>query len=290
METCPIHARPNQDTNISRKTLGRSLQKSNAMLGPMQGVSLGFLRLFPQSGCGGTFLLLICRPQGSPNIVCELKEDACKGHHFQQHTDNPEACICAPPLLHPLTLLLRSHLFKLEVPRMCVWPEAFALQHYEENGANDWDEIQRKVHEITDNSFRRQSLERFLHHLAKLPDWIRGRAELAAFGDDVLQAAGNQGLLCVNTRLVPNAQDFLTPSNVSINASSKNIDRLIRFEMVELSLKTSSIVDKAARGPLKIASTAACGRYVKRNMKVVTLMPVAMVGASFDRKGFHKLP
>lgn len=66
-------------------------------------------------------------------------------------------------------------------------------------------------------------------------------------------------------------------------------DRLMRFVIVELSLRVNKIVEIAAKGPLTSASTAACGRYAKMNMKVVTPMPVVSIGASFATSGFHRL-
>lgn len=68
-----------------------------------------------------------------------------------------------------------------------------------------------------------------------------------------------------------------------------NSERLMRFVIVELSLSVSSIVEIAAKGPLKIASTAAWGKYATMNNMVVTLMPVVSNGASFDVSGFHRL-
>jgi hypothetical protein len=64
--------------------------------------------------------------------------------------------------------------------------------------------------------------------------------------------------------------------------------RASRFVIVELSLSTSMIVEKIASGPLKMVKIAACGRYAKMNMAVVTEMPVVMVGMSLDISGRHK--
>ncbi len=81
----------------------------------------------------------------------------------------------------------------------------------------------------------------------------------------------------------------LTASKVSIKASSIKKALLSMLKMVELSLMTSSTVDTIASGPLNSVRTAACGRYVKTNMKVVTPIPRVTVGASSLSKGFHKL-
>lgn len=61
------------------------------------------------------------------------------------------------------------------------------------------------------------------------------------------------------------------------------------LEMVLLSLNTSRIVVSAASGPLTSVSTAACGRYVKKNMNVVTPTPVLMMAARCDVSGFQRL-
>lgn len=66
----------------------------------------------------------------------------------------------------------------------------------------------------------------------------------------------------------------------------KNV-RANKFVIVELSLSTSIMVEKIARGPLKIVNTAAWGRYAKMNMAVVTLTPVVMVGTSLAISGRH---
>jgi hypothetical protein len=58
---------------------------------------------------------------------------------------------------------------------------------------------------------------------------------------------------------------------------------------VELSLRVRRIVVKAARGPLTKTSTASCGRYVKMNMKAMTPTDRVIVGANFERRGFHKV-
>jgi hypothetical protein len=52
-------------------------------------------------------------------------------------------------------------------------------------------------------------------------------------------------------------ENELTPSNVSSRASLINRLLLSTLVMVELSLRTRRIAEKAARGPLKTAMTAA---------------------------------
>jgi len=67
-----------------------------------------------------------------------------------------------------------------------------------------------------------------------------------------------------------------------------NNDLLNNVLIVLLSLNTSSIVLNAASGPLTKNSMATCGRYVKKNMKVVTPTPRVRVGVSFDQKGLQR--
>jgi hypothetical protein len=80
-----------------------------------------------------------------------------------------------------------------------------------------------------------------------------------------------------------------TPSNVSTKASW--IRKVLESSVisVELSLRVRRIVVKAARGPLTKTSTASCGRYVKMNMKAMTPTDRVIVGANFERRGFHKV-
>jgi hypothetical protein len=58
---------------------------------------------------------------------------------------------------------------------------------------------------------------------------------------------------------------------------------------VELSLSVRRIVVKAARGPLTKTSTASCGRYANMNMKAMTPTDNVIVGANFERRGFHNV-
>jgi hypothetical protein len=62
----------------------------------------------------------------------------------------------------------------------------------------------------------------------------------------------------------------------------------MRLMIVELSERVRRIVVAAASGPLTSARTAACGRYAKTNMNAITPVESVKVGASFERRGFHK--
>ena len=77
------------------------------------------------------------------------------------------------------------------------------------------------------------------------------------------------------------------PSNVSTKASSmrKFLDNRLTIE--ELSLIVSSAALIAASGPETKAMAAACGRYAKVNMKVVTPTLMVRVCVSFETRGFH---
>ena len=77
-----------------------------------------------------------------------------------------------------------------------------------------------------------------------------------------------------------------TPSNVSVRASSIRKVLLRIVKRVEDSDKTSKAPLTAAKGPDVKAMTATWGRYVKRNMKVVTPRPKVIVGASLVVRGF----
>lgn len=57
--------------------------------------------------------------------------------------------------------------------------------------------------------------------------------------------------------------------------------------MVELSLSVSSAAVTAATGPEVKVIIAACGRYAKTNMKVVTPRLRVRVGVNFEARGFH---
>lgn len=78
-----------------------------------------------------------------------------------------------------------------------------------------------------------------------------------------------------------------TPSNVSTNASCNRKVRERRLIRVELSLRVKRIVVKAAKGPLTKTSTASWGRYATTNMNAITPTDKVIVGASFERRGFH---
>ena len=80
-----------------------------------------------------------------------------------------------------------------------------------------------------------------------------------------------------------------TPSKVSTKASwIKNVLESSVMS-VELSDSVNSTVETAARGPLTKTSTASCGRYANMNMKAMTPTDKVIVGASFERRGFHSV-
>lgn len=75
------------------------------------------------------------------------------------------------------------------------------------------------------------------------------------------------------------------PSKVSVKLSWMSRAFESTIVKVLLSLRTSRTVLSAASGPLVKTSIATCGRYVKRNMPVVTHSPSVRVGASFENSG-----
>ena len=79
----------------------------------------------------------------------------------------------------------------------------------------------------------------------------------------------------------------MTPSNVSVRASWIKKVREITLIRVELSESVRRIVVKAASGPSTKTMKASCGRYVKKNMLVITTAESPIVGMSFERRGFH---
>jgi hypothetical protein len=62
----------------------------------------------------------------------------------------------------------------------------------------------------------------------------------------------------------------------------------MRLMIVELSLNVRSMVVIAASGPLTRARAAACGIYVKTNIKAITAVESVRVGTSFASRGFHR--
>jgi len=103
-----------------------------------------------------------------------------------------------------------------------------------------------------------------------------------------LEMGSPPDLICLpsETRFMQ-SRDNKVPSNVSVKASSmrKFLDSILI--MVELSLSVSSAAVTAATGPEVKVMTAACGRYAKTNMKVVTPRLKVRVGVSFETRGFH---
>jgi hypothetical protein len=88
------------------------------------------------------------------------------------------------------------------------------------------------------------------------------------------------------TRFVQ-SRDSRVASKVSIRAYSirKVLDNILMI--VELSLSVSSAAVTAATGPEVKVIIAACGRYAKTNMKVVTPKLRVRVGVNFEARGFH---
>ena len=102
----------------------------------------------------------------------------------------------------------------------------------------------------------------------------------------VMESPADVICLPSETRFVQSC-DSRVASKVSIRAYSmkKVLDNILMI--VELSLSVSSAAVTAATGPEVKVIIAACGRYAKTNMKVVTPRLRVRVGVNFEARGFH---
>ena len=70
-------------------------------------------------------------------------------------------------LFNPALTLACRKAFELKIPLVGGRTHGFTLQDDEDHGADTWDQVQGQIHEIFDNSTRREPLKRFLdycHH------------------------------------------------------------------------------------------------------------------------------
>lgn len=142
------------------------------------------------------------------------------------------------------------------------------------------------TYDISDQSLWAEFLERTLDELAKPLDGVAARVKLTAFGNDGGLVLCQESLQYQPSPILAMSSK-LTPSKVSTKAPSIRKLRERMLMRVELSLSVKRTVVMAESGPFTTASAAACGRYVKTNMKVMTPTERVMVGTIFFIRGFH---
>lgn len=67
------------------------------------------------------------------------------------------------------------------------------LQSNEDHSSHDRDEVQRQIHDVSDDSLGAEALEGVLEDLAELGHGVTARLELSALGDEVGGVLGDQG-------------------------------------------------------------------------------------------------
>jgi hypothetical protein len=144
-------------------------------------------------------LLHISSPESCTDSIRESEEDTGDGNKLEEDCWDTKAMHCQYVVYGPcgidlpsigglaaldeLLLLLLLHLLELEVPRMRCWAELAALQNDKQNSANDRNEVQRKVHEVSDDGRGRELGEWLRYQFTELCDRVASRLDLSFVGD-----------------------------------------------------------------------------------------------------------
>lgn len=95
-------------------------------------------------------------------------------------------------LREPVVLLCRSPALELEVPSVHALATVATLDENERGSAYNRDEVQRQVHDVTDDGIGREFGERAADKLAQTSHGITARLELTAFLDDLGGVLGDK--------------------------------------------------------------------------------------------------
>jgi hypothetical protein len=131
-------------------------------------------------------------PESGTSGVGESKEDASDGDKLQQSSNSAEASVGALSLLNPLLLTGLAHTLEMEVSRMSSRSSTLALEQDEHDGTNDGDEVERQVHDVSDDSAGSELCERLGDELAETTNGITAATDLALLGDELGLALGDK--------------------------------------------------------------------------------------------------
>lgn len=155
----------------------------------------GLLALISQLGSRLSVVssrLKIGSPQSSTGRVCESEEDASNRDKLQQSRNSTKARVCALSLLNPLVLTGLVHSLELEVSGVSSGPSALALEEDEHDGTDDGDEVERQVHDVSDDGTGCELCEWLLDEFAETANGITTTTDLALLGDELSLALSDQ--------------------------------------------------------------------------------------------------
>jgi hypothetical protein len=87
-----------------------------------------------------------------------------------------------------------AHLLELEVSLMRHGAKLATLKDQEDDSTNDRHEVEGQVHEVADDSLRRESHERLLNEFAETSHRITAGLEISPFGYDICLVLLDQSL------------------------------------------------------------------------------------------------
>lgn len=142
-------------------------------------------------------------PKSSTSGVGESEEDASNGDKLQQSSNGTEAGVCSLPLLDPFFLTSLAHTLELEVSGVSSWASTLALKKDEHDSTNNRDEVERQVHDISDDGAGSELGKRLLDEFAQTADSVSAATDLALLGHEFGLALGDQSAVeCVNQALL----------------------------------------------------------------------------------------
>jgi hypothetical protein len=177
-------------------------------------------------------------PESGTGGVGEGEEDASDRDKLQQGSNSAEASVGALSLLNPLLLTGLAHTLEMEISRMGSRSSALALEQDEHDGTNDGNEVEREVHDVSDDSAGSEfGLE------TSLP-----RRPTASPPRPTLRSLETSSASPLATRV---------PSKVSIRLSSTRnvLERVLKIVLLSLRHRRAALT--AAKGPLKTVRMAA---------------------------------
>ena len=127
----------------------------------------------------------ISGPQSGTGGIGEGEEDTSNGDKLQQSSNGSEASVCALSLLDPLLLTSLVHTLELEVSGVSSGTCALALEQDEHDGTNDRNEVERQVHDVSDDGAGSEFCEWLGDEFTKTANSIAAATDLALPGHEL---------------------------------------------------------------------------------------------------------
>jgi hypothetical protein len=155
----------------------------------------GLLRLISELSSG--LILVASRfeigsPESSTSGVGESEEDTSDGDKLQEGSNSSEAGVCALSLLNPLLLFSLAHTLELEVSGVSSRSGALALEQDEHDGTDDGNEVERQVHDVSDDGAGSELCEWLRDEFTKTANGITAATDLALPGHEFGLALGDK--------------------------------------------------------------------------------------------------